>query len=629
MPKDFVLSPLPEVERFQNLINMKQWQCGIFQICDAGGEPVDDPLIYALFFNQLSTLYSWCCTGEHNKDGIFHVHALLRTAQRTDALRRTIQTTWDNLNISSNFTSILGQQATVDCLKLQRCHKPSSLAGYMMKGPQWVIATDMKMLQLCYDIDLWQLNDRFKPKEDEPETSPEMNNMTRELIDLIVASNCKTIEDCMRHGPQILSKYLHKPGIAAIVDNCIKFVKACGATWSLNMYEVYEPDPEAIHKVLLHQAIRPKDFDLSFFHWITKMSNKRNTFVLWGPTNTGKSAFIQGLKAIAPWGEITNGSSGFNFEGLLEQTIGIWEEPLINPELAEKCKQIFEGMTCSIPVKYKKPHMLPRIPILMTTNHAPWRWCGQEEPMFRNRMFIFSWLYQCKDENLVYRTIEYSCQCRYCKGSRGSEIAIGTTESGIMQGEEQSVSTREQSLGDEQDSNVGSRSMSGGDGGDEGSSKSTGGGYCSSQSIDSTNTSKQSSDGSSGVEQHMGQFRIIRSDDHKRGSRELSKPMESNRDRGRDGNDSSSTRHRQGRGGSVGGNGGSRKRSAAKCNSSATLGSWLANANPKQQVSPEAKKQRVDRVLESKIDNLNMQMSVPTAHEWRCYLSYLYHWHGC
>lgn len=624
--KDFVLSPLPEVERFQNLINMKQWQCGIFQICDAKGEPIADPKTYALFFNNITTVYNWFMTGEHNKDGIFHVHALMRTAQRTDALRRTITTAWDNLMISENFRAVVGQQATIDCLKLQRCHKPSSLAGYMMKSPEWVLGSDEKMLQLGYDIDLWNLNDRFKPKEDEPDTSPEMNQMTKELIELIVSNGCKTIEDCMRHGPQILSKYLHKPGIGAIVENCIKFVRASGATWSLNIFEVYEPNPEPIHKILLHQGIRPWDFDLTMFTWLTKTSGKQNTLVLWGPSNTGKSAFISGLKQVVPWGEITNGSSGFNFEGLIDQVIGIWEEPLINPETAEKCKQVFEGMTCSIPVKYKKPYMLPRIPILITTNHAPWRWCQAEEEMFRNRMYIFPWQYQCKNETFCYRAIEHGCKCRYCQGSRCSEIAIGTTELGGLQGSYESLLTEQQPVGADKSTDVGSGSLSGRDGGDEGCSGTAGGSNSSSKGVNSSNTGGQSSSGGSGAERHMGEFRIIRPNTNERRNTGGAKQhVESNESGERAGSNSGRNGSRRGRGRGIQSDGGGR---AEKHNSVTTLGPWLVNKKAKVETTSETKKQRVDRVLESQIESLTEDMSVPSAGQWKQYLSYLFHWHG-
>nr|WOP79079.1 nonstructural protein 1 [Canary chaphamaparvovirus 2] len=626
LEKDYVLSPLQDVERFQALINMKTYQATILQIAYPDGTPCENPLIYALYLNQLSTVYNWFITGEHNKDGVFHTHALLRTGQRTDALRRTMITAWDNLQISEKFIANIGVKgATIDILKLQRAQKPSSLAGYMMKSPIWVMATDDKMLQYAYDLDLWELNARFKPKDDEPETAPNMNTMTKEIIDLIIQNGCKTFDECLKHGPLVMSQYLHKPGLQAIVQNCLSFVKASGSTWSLNIYEPYEPDPEPIHKILLHQGIKPTDFDLTFYTWITKQSNKRNTLVLWGPSNTGKSAFIGGLKQVIPWGEITNGNSGFNFEGLVDQVLAIWEEPLIGPELAEKCKQIFEGMTCSIAIKYKKPYMLPRTPVLMTTNHAPWRFCTAEEPMFRNRMYIMQWLYPTKQEPFTFRTVEHCCKCRFCQGSRSGEAPGSTASVRTLSGTEQPVSAGEQSVRTDTDPDVGSGSVRSGDAGTSGSHDSEPSCSGVSSNPSSTNPTKSSVSSSSTASGHMGQFRIVRSSSNERRPRSSTEHVESDKHRKRDGNDSS----RDGSGKSK------RKRSRGhgdnipEFNSPNTLGPWLSNKAYQDKASVITKKAKVDRAMDAKLGDIpDPVLQIPTNQDWKKYLSYLFHWHG-
>lgn len=625
LEKDYVLSPLPEVEKFQSLINMKMYQAAILQIACPDGTPIERPLIYAMYLNNLSSVHNWFITGEYNKDGIFHTHALLRTGQRTDALRRTMATAWDNINLSTNFHRILEiRGCTVDVLKLQRAQKPSSLAAYMMKNPKWVMSSDDKMLQFAYDIDTWQLNARFKPKEDEPEMAPDMNQMTKELIDLIVQSGCKTIEDCMKHGPQVMSKYLHKPGLQSIVQNCLAFVKASGSMWSLSVYDIYEPDPEPIHKILLHQGIIPSTFDADFYQWITKKADKKNTFVLYGPSNTGKSAMIAGLKQSVPWGEITNGATGFNFEGIIDTVIAVWEEPLIGVELAEKCKQVFEGMTCSIPVKYKKPYMLPRTPVLITTNHLPWRYCTSEEPMFRNRMFIYNWQHAAKDEPFVCRAVECSCQCRFCKRSRSWEAAGSTAGIREMQRRQQSLSPREQSLWAYEDPTLGAGSMSGTDERASGSNPGERSSRPASPSPGCSNTPKHSIGSSSTASKHMGQFRIIRSSSDERKSGGSTKHVESNVHRGRDGTDPDGSRFKRplGRG-----NGRSRQ-NPPKHDSPNTLGSWLSCETNPSEAPPSSKRQKVDRALAAKLDDPNPVLQIPSALDWKKYLNYLQLWHG-
>lgn len=615
-----MVSVLPEVERFQALTNMKEWQCGIFQINDSQGEPINDPIPYALFLNNLTMCHGWIITGEFNKDGIFHTHAMLKTGSRSDSLRRSMHVVWGNLTLSSEFQKYCGGSSiTIDCLKLQRCHKPSSMLEYMTKNPEWVMATDERMLQFAYDIDKWAFNYRFKKTNDEPEeheTAPDINQMTKEIIDLIITSGSKTFEDCLRHGPVIMSKYLHRPGLNAIVTNCLQFVKSTGHMWSLALFEAYDPDPSAIHKVLLHQGILPSEFDPIFHKWITKSDPKKNCICIQGPSNTGKSAFISGLKQVINWGEIVNGQT-FMFEGLVDVTIGVWEEPLCSPEAAEKAKQVLEGMRCSISIKYKKPHMLPRTPIIITTNHDLWRFCTAEENAFRNRMWIFYFNHPVQNMSYTPRTSEHSCECGYCKGSSGRALASREPSPGRMQEPEQSLSTGGQSLGGEQTTDVWSGPMCGaGEGTSESSSQQS-----SSSNQQCTDSTKYSSSTSSSTVGHMGAFRVISTRDDQCRPSTIGGYVESSRGRGRHGNDSSRDGSRSGRARGMGRDG----NSGRKHDSSMPVGSKRNETN-KIQVPVKAKKPRLGGKMGPV--KVTLPLLIPVAEDWRGYLSYIYHWYG-
>nr|WOX03037.1 nonstructural protein 1 [Psittaciform chaphamaparvovirus 4] len=443
VPMEVVAMPMPEVEKQFKLLDMKQHVCGIVQICDSSANPLEMELPYCMLFNQLTSVTRWLATGEFNADGVFHVHVLLQTSQRSDAVRRSIANAWNILILGDAWKELCDTAETVDCLKLQKCFKPSSMCTYLIKNPVWICSNNDTFLELGVSARIWNLHDRFVKQTEKPETSPQMNAMTKEIVDIIVCKGCKTLEDLFRADNEAMSKYLHRPGLDAIVRNCLSFVKATGGGWSLVFYEKFHPEPGAIHQVLLHQGIEPSQFDRTMYLWLTKSDSKRNTILIQGPSNTGKSAFISGLKASIPWGEIVNTNSGFAFEGLLENVIGIWEEPLCGPELAEKAKQVLEGMTTSIPVKYKKPQMLPRTPIFITTNHPLWRFCTNEEPMFRNRMWIYEFKYQCKDQPFTCRACEYSCKCSYCEASRGGTLAHGEPSPIEVPSGDESVSTGE------------------------------------------------------------------------------------------------------------------------------------------------------------------------------------------
>nr|QKE54891.1 MAG: nonstructural protein [Parvoviridae sp.] len=620
LEKQLSVTNLNDVERFQALINMKEWQCGIFQINDPQGEPISDPIPYALFLQNLTMCTGWCITGEYNDDGIFHTHAMLKTGSRSDSLRRSMHVVWGNLLLSSEFQKYCGGRSiTMDCLKLQRCHKPSSMAEYMMKQPIWVMGTDERMLQFLFDCDAWGLNYRFKKTKDQPEeheTAPDINQMTKELIDLIISSGSKTFEDCLRHGPTTMSKYLHRPGLNQIVTNCLQFVKSTGHMWSLALFEAYDPDPSSIHKVLLHQGILPSDFDPIFHAWINKTDSKRNCICIIGPSNTGKSGFISGLKQIVHWGEIINGQN-FMFEGIIDTTIGIWEEPLCSPEAAEKVKQVLEGMRCSIAVKYRKPHMLPRTPIFITTNHELWRYCTAEEEAFRNRMWIFQFNHPVENVPYTPRASEHSCECGYCKGSSGRAHAAGESSPGRMQEPEQPISTEPESLGGEPSSDVWSGSMSGAG---EGTSGSTSQPSSSSDQQRTDRTKHSSSSGSSTVG-HMGTFRIISTRDDKRRPTTIREYVESAQHRGGHGTDSSRDGSRSSRSRSMGRNGGGR----GKPTSSITVGT-KRHETDKVPIPTKTKKPRLGGKMGP--PKITIPMYVPLPDDWRGYLSYLYHWYG-
>ncbi|UOH27063.1 nonstructural protein 1 [Galliform chaphamaparvovirus 12] len=605
--------------------DMKEHQCGVFQISDPSMTPIISPLLYAMVFNQLSTVTNWTATAEFNNDGVFHVHALFKTTVRTDSLRRSLMTVWERLQANDAFTRRWGL-CSFDLLKLQKCHKPSSLMGYMMKQPIWLLGDSEAMLKMCCEIDCHNLNARFKEKQEQIDTK-EMNELTETLVEVITRHNCQTFEDILRAAPKQMAKYLHRPGLPAVVANCLTYVSVTGGSWSIELFANYDADPSAIHKVLLHQGIPPVDFDEAFHKWITKADPKKNTITIQGPSNTGKSAFISGMKTCIPWGEIVN-TEPFAFEGLLNGVIGIWEEPLCSATLAEKTKQIFEGMTTAIPIKYKKPAMLPRKPIMITTNHDPWRFCTNEEPMFRNRMWIFFFQFNCHETKYICRTSEHRCKCPYCTASSSCSSTVGESVTCEVQRGKQPLHTGEQSIRSTQEPDVHAGSLR--DPG-EGTSWSHHGTYGSSSTSSekcSTYSAGSTSSTSTTTEQH------IRSTEHRsshtgeracHSSTRPRKPMvprHAARDYGftsygtRDITSWFAKRTRDH--GSTGDN-------LDSMHQLPTLATGLLSENTEtHQIS--TKKRRLDRTMVTRITNLDM--SVPSMQDWQCYLSWIHNYYG-
>nr|QUS52581.1 NS1 [Mute swan feces associated chapparvovirus 4] len=458
--KDYVASTMPEIERALALNDMKQWICCILQCCDNAGEPFEGPLFPALFLNDIPTVTAWICTGEKNKDDVFHIHAMLKTTSRADSVRRSMLTVWQNLTFNETICRRFGRDAQLELIKLQKCHRPSSMLKYIMKSPTWVLSNQEPLLQLAYDLDIWNMNEKYKKQTEPPTDVGDMNAMVKDLIDVITTGSCKSLEDCLRTNPAIMAKYLHRQGLQQILANCIAFTKATGQGWNISKYSSYPPCPEPIHAILLHQGLNPSACDLMFWQWINKLDTKRNCICIYGPSNTGKSTFIAGIKPLIPWGEAVNGNT-FAFEAIVDNVICIWEEPLISPELAEKTKQIMEGMPCSVAIKYKAPKVIPRTPMLITTNHWPWRFCQSEEEAMRNRMWIWPFMHTCKDDPLTYRTSEYSCKCHHCTASRGCSSPHGESSAGRVQRANEPLSTGEhRSIRTQPSGDVGSGPMS-------------------------------------------------------------------------------------------------------------------------------------------------------------------------
>nr|WPH57525.1 NS1 [Ursus thibetanus ussuricus chapparvovirus] len=461
------LSEETEVMTTENLKQtMLNWDSRIWQACVLGiwdAVPIRDPKPYCFLLANITSVKKWLICAEDDSNEQTHVHVLALTSQRSDAFKRTLDRTWKHVALSA-MDDIEEPDPALEIVKCQKCHKPSSLLAYMTKNPHWIAANDTTTLSIFEAVYAHDWGQRFRDKQaaeklkkNDPTTS-NMHMITAEITEVIMQHNCRSVEDCMRSAPDIIAKHLHRAGLGTIIQNCISWVTATGGGWSLPSIGLkYKANPEAIHTVLLHQGILPTEFDPIFYQWITKQNLKQNTLVLWGPSNTGKSAFISGLKTCTNWGEIVN-SNTFAFEGLINTQLGIWEEPLISPELAEKAKQIFEGMETSIPVKYRKPIKLPRIPIIITTNHPPWRFCTKEEEMFRNRMFIFHWSQNMHNTPFICRTSEYSCQCCICQTSRSGETHPSGESTSSLSREEQPLS--ELVYNESPTGNVSTRSMS-------------------------------------------------------------------------------------------------------------------------------------------------------------------------
>lgn len=439
---EHVARPLPVVETEEKLWKMRSYLGAVLQISTGDGEIITDKMLYGTLLNAMACNGNWCCIGEHNKDGIFHVHALLLCAVRTDSWRRTAINTWKKISSDSAAIQEWGAGLTMDCIKCQKAHSPSALMQYMCKNPEWVLSSTDTFLQMAYDIWVYDLAARFRKEDKEKPNIDDANPMIKEILDCVMEHGCKTYEDVMKADPPMIVKHLHKPGLQNIVQSCLIYAKAVGKQWDLKNYASLARDPSGIHCVILTQGISPDLFDSILYQWITKKHPKRNTLYIIGPSNSGKTSTFRGLGQICPGGEIVNGNN-FQFEGLQDMYWGKWDEPLLAPEQAEKFKQISGGEETFIPIKFKKPYCLKRTPILITTNFPLWRWCEDQQAMLRNRMFELSFKHDISNGKFIPRTSESNCKCDYCQIARYGTSSDSIPTTSRMHREEQSIQSTE------------------------------------------------------------------------------------------------------------------------------------------------------------------------------------------
>ncbi|MPC58933.1 Non-structural protein NS1 [Portunus trituberculatus] len=111
-----------------------------------------------------------------------------------------------------------------------------------------------------------------------------------------------------------------------------------------------------------------------FFAWFTviadKKLNKVNTFILQGPTGTGKTLTLSTLLKCLNTGTITRGNDNnqFHLQNLLSRNYALFEEPRIGVATVDEYKLLLEGSNFEINVKNSDMETLHRIPIFITTN---------------------------------------------------------------------------------------------------------------------------------------------------------------------------------------------------------------------------------------------------------------------
>jgi hypothetical protein len=120
---------------------------------------------------------------------------------------------------------------------------------------------------------------------------------------------------------------------------------------------------------------------------------KKNTFILEGESNSGKSYLIRSLFPIFDniIGEIhaaTQNAFAFQ-EDCVGKCLLVAEEFMIIPELADQLKLLMEGSECKVAVKHQSDSYINRTPLLCTTNNSITQWLhGNDKVAIQNRVYL-------------------------------------------------------------------------------------------------------------------------------------------------------------------------------------------------------------------------------------------------
>nr|QTE03882.1 MAG: nonstructural protein [Turdus hortulorum parvoviridae sp.] len=153
----------------------------------------------------------------------------------------------------------------------------------------------------------------------------------------------------------------------------------------------FKASMELLESWLKHNAIDKADFRTNIFNVLGRKIPKKNSFMIQGPPNSGKSYVLRSLVPYyVYWGEV-HGTANYNFQwqGCLETSLIMMEEPMLTPETVEQAKLVLEGAPTMVNVKCKAPQLLQPTPVLITSNNDLWKFASGAREALEARMYHY------------------------------------------------------------------------------------------------------------------------------------------------------------------------------------------------------------------------------------------------
>lgn len=149
--------------------------------------------------------------------------------------------------------------------------------------------------------------------------------------------------------------------------------------------------PCPIFEWLQFQDINLDEFCYEFYNWFFQLTKKKNTSLLQGIPNAGKSFVIHKIWEMFTVHTRLLQDGIFTFANLVSFDCAFWEELLILPDNVDTCKLVLEGQkNLSVVIKGQNSQKLnKRVPILITTNKDISTYCSAEAGALNVRCYKF------------------------------------------------------------------------------------------------------------------------------------------------------------------------------------------------------------------------------------------------
>nr|QTE03849.1 MAG: nonstructural protein [Luscinia cyane Ichthamaparvovirus] len=423
------ITPETLPDKFHSFIRthtMSSWKAFVFKseywnnLCTNLNEPAHVSRMVDLVTNVIpkndDIAHNFWGVIEVNEYGVPHAHIMFKSNQRIDAFRRTINAHLEKTNQTNH----------IECVKSQTVKSLEGLMKYFLKQPIAVIIGNYTFLHPVLAI---LENTEMQWQENRPKKIPA--DVTH-VLDLMRTHCVYSLEDIMRKCPSEIEHLLGRPNLNSLIQTCALFLNVAADTEQLQKKILVNATPTLINRhhidaFLNYQNIDPVQFGKDFHKFIWRQHPKRNTFVLQGPPNTGKSSFIRPLTELFRWGQILQAHQ-FMFQNCLRKELVLWEEPLISKDFSDKCKLLFEGSQQMVEVKSNAPQLLERTPIIITTNKDIWYYASADQEAFKARIYHYFFTTAFSDVNSPDRidqcTITNSCNS---EDNRNSSTTCGST----------------------------------------------------------------------------------------------------------------------------------------------------------------------------------------------------------